>query len=119
MAREFTPTATDFERSHQQARPSWSVRPTLSVRIVLRQISLLLNLNPDRHIDCAGSPEQEPKNPDYAATYAFSLHLHGDVKKALHALAGFSEVEWNGRDCRVYRGLTGEQWRFVARGEIS
>jgi hypothetical protein len=33
-----------------------------------------------------------PKNPDYTATYAFSLYLQGDVK-ALQALAGFPEAE--------------------------
>ena len=71
------------------------VRPTdLAVRNNFAQISLLLNLNADQAYRLAREVyEQEPKNPNYAATYAFSLHLQGDVKKALQALAAFSEAE--------------------------
>ena len=49
--------------------------------------------------------EQEPKNPDYAATYAFSLYLQGDVKKALQALAGFSEAELERPQIAAYYGV--------------
>jgi tetratricopeptide (TPR) repeat protein len=83
------------------------VRPTdLSVRNNLAQISLLLNLNPDQAYRLAREVyEQEPKNPDYAATYAFSLYLQGDVKKALQALAGFSEVELERPQIAAYYGV--------------
>jgi tetratricopeptide (TPR) repeat protein len=83
------------------------VRPTdLSVRNNLAQISLLLNLNPDQAYRAARAVyQQEPKNPDYAATYAFSLYLQGDVKKALQALAGFSEAELERPQIAAYYGV--------------
>ena len=83
------------------------VRPTdLSVRNNLAQISLLLNLNPDQAYRVAREVyEEEPKNPDYAATYAFSLYLQGDVKKALQALAGFSEAELEQPQIAAYYGV--------------
>src|SRR5438874_913 len=83
------------------------VRPTdLSVRNNLAQISLLLNLNPDQAYRVAREVyEEEPKNLDYAATYAFSLYLQGDVKKALQALAGFSEVELERPQVAAYYGV--------------
>src|SRR5207248_7095181 len=83
------------------------VRPTdRSVRNNLAQISLLLNLNPDQAYRAAREVyEQEPKNPDYAATYAFSLYLQGDVKKALQALAGFSEAELERPQIAAYYGV--------------
>ena len=46
-----------------------------------------------------------PKNPDYAATYAFSLYRQGDVKKALQALAGFSEGELERPQIAAYYGV--------------
>jgi cytochrome c-type biogenesis protein CcmH/NrfG len=72
----------------------------------------LLNSNPDQAYRAAREVyEQEPKNPDYAATYAFSLYLQGDVKKALQALAGFfrSGVGTTA-NCRVLRRASGEHW---------
>ena len=83
------------------------VRPTdLAVRNNLAQISLLLNLNADQAYRLAREVyEQEPKNPNYAATYAFSLYLQGDVKKALQALAGFSEVELERPQIAAYYGV--------------
>jgi len=87
------------------------VRPTIwPCATNLAQISLLLNLNADQAYRLAREVyEQEPKNPNYAATYAFSLHLQGDVKKALQALAAFSEAELGtAANCRVLRG---SYWR--------
>jgi hypothetical protein len=59
--------------------------------------------------------EQEPKNPDYATTYALSLYLQGDVKKALQALAGFSEAELEQPQIAAYYGVLlaniGDFWR--------
>ena len=83
------------------------VRPTdRSVRNNLAQISLLLNLNPDQAYRAAREVyEQESKNPDEAATYAFSLYLQGDVKKALQALAGFSEAEFERPQIAAYYGV--------------
>jgi len=64
--------------------------------------------------------EQEPKNPDYAATYALLLYLQGDVKKALQVLAGFPKRSWIDR--KLPR-TTASSWRTLvisgARGEIS
>src|SRR4029077_17431747 len=59
------------------------VRPgDAAVRNNLAQISLLLNLNVDRACRLAREVyEQEPKNVDYASTYAFSRYLQGDLKK--------------------------------------
>ena len=75
------------------------VRPTdRSVRNNLAQISLLLNLNPDQAYRAAREVyEQEPKNPDYAAPYAFSLYLQGDVKKRYKRLLVFPKRSWNDR----------------------
>ena len=83
------------------------VRPTdLAVRNNFAQISLLLNLNADQAYRLAREVyEQEPKNPNYAATYAFSLYLQGDVKKALQALAGFSEAELEQPQIAAYYGV--------------
>ena len=68
--------------------------------------------------------EQEPRNPDYAATYAFSLYLQGDVKKALQALAGFSEAELEQPQIAASYGVLlaniGDFWRaakFLDLGE--
>ena len=46
-----------------------------------------------------------PKNPDYTATYAFSLYPQGDVKKALQALAGFPEAELERPQIAAYYGV--------------
>jgi len=83
------------------------VRPTdPAVRNNLAQISLLLNLNADRAYRLAREVyQQEPKNADYAATYAFSLYLQGDVKQALQALAGFSEAELEQPQIAAYYGV--------------
>jgi thioredoxin-like negative regulator of GroEL len=85
----------------EKARPTDPV-----VRNNLAQISLLLNLNADRAYRLAREvSEQEPKNPDYAATYAFSLYLQGNMKRALQVLAGFSEVELERPQIAAYYGV--------------
>ena len=72
----------------------------------LAQISLLLNLDADRANRLAREVyEQEPKNTNYASTYAFSLYLQGDVKKALQVLAGFSEAELEQPQIAAYYGV--------------
>ena len=83
------------------------VRPTdPAVRNNLAQISLLLNLNADQAYRLAREVyEQEPKNPDYAATYAFSLYLQGNMKRALQVLAGFSEAELERPQIAAYYGV--------------
>ena len=63
--------------------------------------------------------EQEPKNPDYSATYAFSLYLQGDVKKALQALAGFPEAEWERPQIAAYYGVFVANIGDFSRAEIS
>ena len=84
-----------------------NVRPgDAAVRNNLAQISLLLNLNVERAYRLAREVyEQEPKNVDYASTYAFSLYLQGDVKKALQVLAGFSEAELERPQIAAYYGV--------------
>ena len=72
----------------------------------LAQISLLLSLNADQANRLAREVfEQEPKNANYASTYAFSLYLQGDVKKALQVLAGFSETELEQPQIAAYYGV--------------
>ena len=63
-------------------------------------------MNPDQAYRLAREVyEQEPKNVDYASTYAFSLCLQGDVKKALQVLAGFSEAELEQPQIAAYYGV--------------
>jgi thioredoxin-like negative regulator of GroEL len=83
------------------------VRPTdPAVRNNLAQISLLLHLNADRANRLAREVyEQEPMNPNYASTYAFSLYRQSDVKKALQVLAGFSEAELERPQIAAYYGV--------------
>ena len=107
MLYEFYASRRDTQELYRVLVHLEKVRPTdLSVRNNLAQISLLLNLNPDQAYRAAREVyEQEPKNPDYAATYAFSLYLQGDVKKALQALAGFSEAELERPQIAAYYGV--------------
>ena len=85
----------------EKARPA-----DRAVRNNLAQISLLLNLNAEgAHRLAREVYEQEPKNADYAATYAFSIYLEGDVKKALQIFAGFSETELGRPQIAAYYGI--------------
>jgi hypothetical protein len=55
------------------------------------------------------------KNRDYAATYAFSLYLQGDVKKALQAASGFfGEKELERPEIAAYYGVM-----LTSSGEFS
>jgi tetratricopeptide (TPR) repeat protein len=107
MLYEFYATRRDTQELYRVLVHLEKVRPTdLSVRNNLAQISLLLNLNPGQAYRSAREVyEQEPKNPDYAATYAFSLYLQGDVKKALQTLARFSEGELERPQIAAYYGV--------------
>jgi hypothetical protein len=69
-------------------------------------------LNPNQAYRAAREVyEQEPKNPDYAATYAFSLHLKGDVKKKrCKRLLVFPKRSWNDR--KLPR-TTASSWRTL------
>src|SRR5439155_4847954 len=72
----------------------------------LAQISLLLHLDPDRAYRLAREVhEQEPKNVDFAATYAFALYLQGNVEKASHLLGSFSETELERPQIAAYYGV--------------
>jgi len=72
----------------------------------LAQLSLLLHLDPDRAYRLAREAhEQEPKNVDFAATYAFALYLQGDVEKASRLLGGFSETELERPQIAAYYGV--------------
>ena len=112
MLYEFYASRRDTQELYRVLVHLEKVRPTdLSVRNNLAQISLLLNLNPDQAYRAAREVyEQEPKNPDYAATYAFSLYLQGDVKKALQRLLVFPKRSWNDR--KLPR-TTASSWRTL------
>ena len=72
----------------------------------LAQVSLLLHLDPDRAYRLAREVhEQQPKNVDFAATYAFALYLQGDVEKASQLLGGFSEAELERPQIAAYYGV--------------
>jgi thioredoxin-like negative regulator of GroEL len=72
----------------------------------LAQISLLLHLDPDRAYRLAREVhQQEPKNVDFAATYAFALYFQGDIAKAFQVFAGFSEAELQRPQIAAYYGV--------------
>ena len=52
----------------------------------IAQISLLLNLNAERGYELARKVyEENPKNADYASTFAFALYRRGEARKAVQA----------------------------------
>ncbi len=60
----------------------------------IAQLSLLLNMNVDRAHQLAHEVFQsDPKNADFASTYAFSLSLRGESRKAVETLAALPESE--------------------------
>ena len=70
------------------------------------QLSLLLNLNPDRGQKAARDVyEKDPKNPAYASTYAFALHVQGDTKKALKVLETLTPDQLHQPDIAAYYGI--------------
>ena len=70
------------------------------------QLSLLLNLNADRGQKLAREIyEKEPKNPAYASTYAFALHVQGDTKKALKVLETLTPGELHKPEVAAYYGI--------------
>jgi tetratricopeptide (TPR) repeat protein len=70
------------------------------------QLSLLLNLNTDRGLELAQQVyEQDPKNADYASTYAFSLYRRGEMRKAVQAFADVPEKELQRPQIAAYYGL--------------
>jgi cytochrome c-type biogenesis protein CcmH/NrfG len=89
------------------------------------QLSLLLNLNADRGQKLAREVyEKEPKNPAYASTYAFALHVQGDTKKALKVLETLTSGELHKPEVAAYYGImlaaSGDQTRageFLDLGE--
>ena len=87
----------------------------------LAQVSLLLRLDPDRAYRLAREVhEQQPKNVDFAATYAFALYLQGDVEKASQLLGGFSEAELERPQIAAYYGvILAGSGDFPRGGEIS
>jgi cytochrome c-type biogenesis protein CcmH/NrfG len=88
------------------------------------QLSLLLNLNTDRGQKVAREVyEKDPKNPGYASTYAFALHVQGDTKKALKILETLSPEQLHMPAIAAYYGImlaaTGDQraGEFLDLGE--
>jgi cytochrome c-type biogenesis protein CcmH/NrfG len=72
----------------------------------LAQLSLLLNLNADRGQKLARDVyEKDPKNPAYVSTYAFSLHVQGDTKKALKALETLTPGQLHQPEVAAYYGI--------------
>ena len=89
------------------------------------QLSLLLNLNADRGQKIAREVyEKEPKNPAYAATYAFALHTRGDSEEALDVLGAMPSEQLRQPEIAAYYGIilagAGDQARareFIDLGE--
>jgi cytochrome c-type biogenesis protein CcmH/NrfG len=89
------------------------------------QLSLLLNLNPDRGQKTAREVyEKSPKNPAYVSTYAFALYTAGDPKKARKVLETLSPEDLSKPDVAAYYGVilaaAGDQTRaaeFLDLGE--
>ncbi|MGI9114506.1 MAG: hypothetical protein ACR2FX_05635 [Chthoniobacterales bacterium] len=82
----------------------------------IAQLSLLLKLNTDRGHQLARQVHEEhPANADYTSTYAFSLYLRGENKKAVQAFAGVPEAELHRPSIAAYYGIVlaaaGEQAR--------
>jgi cytochrome c-type biogenesis protein CcmH/NrfG len=72
----------------------------------LAQISLLLNLNADRGQKIAREIyEKDPKNPAYASTYAFALHVQGDTKKGLKVLEALTPEQLHQPGIAAYYGI--------------
>jgi hypothetical protein len=49
--------------------------------------------------------EQNPKNADYASTYAFALYRRGEMRKAVQAFADFPETELRRPQIAAYYGI--------------
>jgi cytochrome c-type biogenesis protein CcmH/NrfG len=70
------------------------------------QLSLLLNLNVDRGQKLAREVyESDPKNPAYASTYAFALHVAGDAKKGLKILETLTPEQLHEPAIAAYYGV--------------
>lgn len=89
------------------------------------QLALLLNLNAERGQRLAREVyEKDPKNPAYVSTYAFALHLQGDIKKARAVLETLSPEQLHKPEIAAYYGIilaaAGDQTRageFLDLGE--
>jgi len=67
---------------------------------------LLLNLNADRGQKVARDVyEKDPKNPAYASTYAFALHVQGDTKKALQVFETLTPEQLHQPEIAAYYGI--------------
>jgi cytochrome c-type biogenesis protein CcmH/NrfG len=72
----------------------------------LAQISLLLNLNPERGQKFAQDIyEKEPKNAVYVSTYAFALYARGEPAKALKLFSGLPEAKLREPAIALYYGI--------------
>jgi cytochrome c-type biogenesis protein CcmH/NrfG len=78
----------------------WNVQNNLA------QLSLLLNLNPDRGQKVAREVYQkDPKNPAYASTYAFALYAHDDTDKGLKVLETLTPEQLHQPEIAAYYGI--------------
>lgn len=70
------------------------------------QLSLLLSLNTDRGQKFAREVyEQSPKNPAYASTYAFALHVSGETKKGVKILETLTPEQLHQPEIAAYYGI--------------
>lgn len=70
------------------------------------QLALLLNLNAERGQKIARDIyEKDPKNPSYASTYAFALHVQGDTKKGLKVLEVLTPEQLHKPEIAAYYGI--------------
>lgn len=89
------------------------------------QLSLLLKLNAQQGRELARDVyQQDPHNPAYVSTYAFSLFENGDVKKARETMETLPEDERRKPEIAAYYGMilaaSGERERaaeFLDLGE--
>ncbi|HSV62529.1 MAG TPA: hypothetical protein VLH83_04225 [Chthoniobacterales bacterium] len=78
----------------------------LNVQNNLAQLSLLLNLNPDRGQKLAHDVyEKDRKNPAYVSTYAFGLHLAGDSQEAQEVLETLTPEQLRQPEIATYYGI--------------
>ena len=78
----------------------------LNVQNNFAQLSLLLNLNPERGQKAAREVyEKNPTKPAYASTYAFALHVQGDTKKALKVFETFTPEQLHQPEIAAYYGV--------------
>ena len=97
----------DSENLYRVLLHSTELHPNdLNAQNNFAQLSLLLNLNAERGQKMAREVyEKEPKNPAYASTYAYALHIQGETKKALKVFGTLSDEQLRQPEIAAYYGI--------------